>query len=500
MSVSSNTESRLRTWQELQRLASGKTPVGKALSEDQQLRQAGYGEAHVTNTLRLFDKPKDFKPKFTLYRDTAGWCPYCEKTMLLIEEKRIPINIRTVNMRSYGDKPREFLQMVPNGLLPALVVEDGPRSRVITESQVIMEMLDAAHPVQDGYRPMIPTDSQGQMRYRYLTQLERQLFGAWCQLMFRPEGVLSGGLMSGLLGGNNLSGAMKQFLQVMDEVDRCLLETPGPWFFDFNTEGPTMIDFIYISHVERMLASCAYWKGLDMRSIENKKRWKGLNNWLDAFDQRPSYLGFKSDYYTNVMDIPPQYGPAYDGGFEETRVKFQAEIRGRDDSWKLPLPQDDVLQPLYVGPPLPTCALEAGDVLDFRNANPLKMSIACRQAAGWKLASNGDKVAIFASRGGSRGAKNPRKAFQAPLADPYAEPDEEVLPFVDSVLRVVCEALLTEQSQIQRQLTDFVPKHLKDDVIQSLVYLRERVGVPRDMPFAAARQLRAYLNMAIDTI
>jgi len=110
------------------------------------------------------------------------------------------------------------------------------------------------------------------------------------------------------------------------------------------------------------------------------------------------------------------------------------------------------------------------------------------------------QVAIFASRGGSRGAKNPRKAFQAPLADPYAEPDEEVLPFVDSVLRVVCEALLTEQSQIQRQLTDFVPKHLKDDVIQSLVYLRERVGVPRDMPFAAARQLRAYLNMAIDTI
>lgn len=28
-----------------------------------------------------------------------------------------------------------------------------------------------------------------------------------------------------------------------------------------------------------------------------------------------SYLAFKSDYYTHIKDIPPQYGPGYDGGF-----------------------------------------------------------------------------------------------------------------------------------------------------------------------------------------
>jgi glutathione S-transferase len=90
--------------------------------------------------------------------------------MLLIEEKEIPIKIELVPMRSYGDKPREFLQKVPSGLLPAIEVN----GKVITESQVIMELLDRWH--QEGYKPMMPTedDEAGRTKYATLAKLERE--------------------------------------------------------------------------------------------------------------------------------------------------------------------------------------------------------------------------------------------------------------------------------------------------------------------------------------
>lgn len=90
--------------------------------------------------------------------------------MLLIEEKGIPVKIDLVPMRSYGDKPREFLAKVPSGLLPAIEVN----GNVVTESQVIMELLDRWHSVEDGYKPMMPDDEAGRARYATLARLERE--------------------------------------------------------------------------------------------------------------------------------------------------------------------------------------------------------------------------------------------------------------------------------------------------------------------------------------
>jgi len=485
----------------------GSTTVGNALNKEMELRKEGKASAFVQNTLRQFDSTEE--PRITLYRDHAGWCPYCEKTMLLIEEKRIPIKIALVPMRSYGDKPQEFMRKVPGGLLPAIEVD----GKVITESQVIMELLDQWHTEADGYRSMLPRegDQAAWTRYEQLARLERELFSWWCTLIFRPEGPLLGGgnPLAKLMGGSKNSGmssSMQGFLDCMKQVDQQLLSTKGPWFFDEH-EYPTMIDFIYVSHVERMLASCAYWQGLNLR--DPKWNFKGLVAWLQAFEKREPYLAFKSDYFTHVQDIPPQYGPGYDGGFEDDRLKFVRNIIGRDGSWHLPLSHDDSLQPLYKGPPLPLCVLEAvGLKADaegcYESCDQKTMADACRYMAAWKLAGNGMNVAKFAARGGPKGAKNPRKSFAAPLADPYAAPDNDVQPTVDAALRVVCAALMDEISPpslaLEDQLRAVVPSGQAKGVVSSLEYLRDRVGVPRDLPLASARYLRAYLNWAIDTL
>jgi len=382
------------TWSELQSKSKA-TVVGQALEQESALRKGGKGSAFVQSKLRKFQSDKE--PEITIYRDHAGWCPYCQKLMLLIEEKEIPVKIDLVPMRSYGDKPEAFMRKVPNGLLPAMEV----KGQVITESQVIMELLDKWHTADAGYKPMLPKedDTAGWKRYDKLARLERSLFSWWCTLLFRPEGPRLGGggnPLKNLLGGGDggMSGSMEGFLDCMREVDKELTSTPGPWFFG-KYDYPTMIDFVYVSRVERMLASCAYWKGLNFR--DPKWNLKGINAWLEAFEKREAYLAFKSDYYTHVKDIPPQYGPGYNGGFEEDRVAFSKSIDGKDGSWSLPLSFDDPLQPLYNGPPLPVCVLKAvgippGADGSYKSSDPKVMEKACRLMAAWKVAGNGENV------------------------------------------------------------------------------------------------------------
>ena len=40
--------------------------------------------------------------------------------------------------------------------------------------------------------------------------------------------------------------------------------------------------------------------------VRGDGRWSNVEKWMDAFETMPSYLATKSDYYTHVMDIPPQ--------------------------------------------------------------------------------------------------------------------------------------------------------------------------------------------------
>lgn len=507
------------SWDELASLT-GSQGVGIALNDEVKKRSSGRGSAHVQSDLRLFSSSIE-KPQITLYRDHAAWCPYCQKTMLLIEEKEIPINISLVPMRSYGDKPNDFLNLVPNGLLPAIVVErGGGKKQVITESQVIMELLDKWHPVSEGYKPMLPSenDKEGLAKYDMLARLERELFSWWCTLIFRPEGPRVGAGLMGMITGqkddNKISGAMQGFLDCISKVDKELASTSGPWFYDDNS-FPSMIDFVFVSHIERMLASCAYWKGLNLRSEEMMQKYPALNAWLDAFEKKEHYLAFKSDYYTHIKDIPPQYGPGYDGGYTDNQLSYSKMITGQDGHWTLPLPHDDPLQPLYRGPPLPLCVLESAGIKPdddgtYEKSDRDLMAKTCRHMAGWKLAGNGKKVSQFAARGGRKGALNPRKPFAAELADPYAKSDTKAVPHVDYALRMVCKGLLGEcDSQIDHMsylasleelIHDGVPADMSKDVVNSLAYLRDRIGVPRDLPLASGRTLRAHLNWAIDSL
>jgi glutathione S-transferase len=100
--------------------------------------------------------------------------------------------------------------------------------------------------------------------------------------------------------------------------------------------------------------------------------------------------------------------------------------------------------------------------------------------------------------------------FSAPLADPNAVPNEAVKVGVNVVLQIICAAMLqgadgTAQHegammQVAQTMENQGGQPYIDGIVASLSYVRDRVGVPRDMKLPAARLLRAHLNWAIEKL
>jgi glutathione S-transferase len=65
---------------------------------------------------------------------------------------------------------------------------------------------------------------------------------------------------------------------------------------------------MFAPFLERMAASVPYYKGLLVRG---NPKWPHVNKWFEAMEERESFQGIMSDYYTHVHDLPPQIGQCY---------------------------------------------------------------------------------------------------------------------------------------------------------------------------------------------
>ena len=444
--------SRVPTWEDLKQIAS-------ELKEKHDIPECIDLESGPTSPQclkRTFGKTGE-EIRVHFYRDHAGWCPYCETVWLLLEEKRIPYTVEKINMRCYGDKPQSFLKNVPSGMLPVVVI-DGV---LMTESSVIQEALETKFSDAASYPTMMPPNESKEAQI--LFRLERKLFSNWMQW---------------LTGNWNDKASRETFCETLDEVDLMLSKTTdSPYFLN---SGFSLVDIKFAPFLERMAASLLYYKGL---RIEGSKRWLHLDNWFANMSNRPTFRMIRSDYFTHVHDLPPQLGGCVENNSRE-QIEAMTAINGRDGmSWQLPLPplNESSLEPLW------------------EQENPEKD----RLEAALQLVGNFENVTRFACRGAS--TTPARKRVSAPLSDPYATPNEDYVEAVDVALRCVAAMLLrTDNSDIPKGYENVLgasaSQETKDNVSLSLEYLRDRVGVPRDMRMPAARQLRSHLNFAMSIL
>ena len=402
-----------------------------------------FGPANAQALLRLFSQEglQANDTRVVLYRDTHAWCPYCMKVWLQLEEKKIPYRIKKINMRCYGKKTREYNRLVPSGMLPALMLD----GNLLTESDTIMQAIERSFP---DHRSLIPKDTDLQALGQKMLRLERYLFSTWCGWLCR--------------GTRGEVQNKARFVEALDEVDRALTMLPGPFFLG---EDVMLVDCVFLPFVERMSASLLYYKGLRIKG--DGSAWPNINRWFDAFESRDTYKGIRSDFHTHSHDLPPQLGGCYANG---TAEQVQASVAL--DSWSLPL-----------------------EALTERSLEPVSKSFVempklDRQEAAIAIVRHKDSLIQSATIGPSNGRK---------IAVDEASLDEalRVIATVmldDEVSLYSGVDLLIQVAQSSHVGSEECGQKRREGVALSLRHIRDRINVPRDMGFPAARQLRAHLD------
>eukprot|EP00560_Eucampia_antarctica_P007880 CAMPEP_0197824936 /NCGR_PEP_ID=MMETSP1437-20131217/2119_1 /TAXON_ID=49252 ORGANISM="Eucampia antarctica, Strain CCMP1452" /NCGR_SAMPLE_ID=MMETSP1437 /ASSEMBLY_ACC=CAM_ASM_001096 /LENGTH=463 /DNA_ID=CAMNT_0043424757 /DNA_START=55 /DNA_END=1446 /DNA_ORIENTATION=- len=207
----------------------------------------------------------DVQPKVTLYRDTNGWCPFCERVWVAMRVKNIPY---TETLVSLQNKPQWYKDLVPSTLVPAVLFygdDDKKDRRIVWESDEILKSLDEDFP--DSPQLMLKTPE-----FEAALKMNEKLQSAGFRYSY---------------GNSTISEDEKMerettFKECLDELDTALLEeNDGPFRL-----GPefTGIDAIMIPNLERYRYQLTITKEFDI--LDGRPN---IQKWFDAMDSYGPY-------------------------------------------------------------------------------------------------------------------------------------------------------------------------------------------------------------------
>lgn len=241
-----------------------------------------------------------------LYRDTNGWCPFCERVWLALEEKNIPYDTVLINLQ---DKPEWFKKMVPTQLVPAVKIN----GELVYESYDIM--LELEKHFDDP--PLLPSSSELREEVEEVCKQASAVSSAGYKYLASR--------MKDKEDEDAEQAAQDAFLLQLDEVEGQLSKHSGPYLVgDFG-----LADIVHCSAMERFAANMPVVAGLKLRG---NPRYPKISRWYSAMDSRPAYQKVKSDDTTlnlvirKVFGIPMAFSPVIDDFTQRGRNEAAAKL------------------------------------------------------------------------------------------------------------------------------------------------------------------------------
>mmetsp|Transcript_37208 Transcript_37208/g.65334 ORF Transcript_37208/g.65334 Transcript_37208/m.65334 type:complete len:499 (+) Transcript_37208:63-1559(+) len=398
----------------------------------------------AATTNASFESPKAL---VTLYRDTNGWCPFCERVWLILRAKGIPYDEQLISLQN---KPEWYKALVPTSLVPAVLFhgdDDEGRNerRIVWESSDIIAALDEEFPDM----PKMLHDTR---EYEAAVTMNDDLTSA-------GFGFVYAGRNDTLTEEDKLERRTK-FFSVLDSLDAALGEqqTGGGGFRlgkDF-----TAVDALMIPTLERWRYQLPLTNDIDIQEGR-----PALAKWFKAMDSYEPYSSrVAGDEYswtaTNSMFL------RYFGGGED-KPEVAAAIQRADDAAQR-------LAGLFVE--------KAGQQAEDGGKKYSKEAAA-------KLVSNHEAVVNDCTRDDPKSQQHIERGSNSNAAD--------------AILRYVTSLLLSDDDTVlqakEAPLIDMEKESAKDAATAARI-VASRLCVPRDMSAPAATILRAALATVADRL
>jgi len=395
---------------------------------------------HAADTV---DSPK--KPLVTLYRDTNGWCPFCERIWLVLRAKGIPYDEQLISLQN---KPEWYKALVPSTLVPAVLFhgEEGKNERrIVWESSDILAALDEEFPDT----PQMEFDTP---EYKAAVQMNEDLGAA-------GFGFVYAGRNDTLTEEDKLDRRNK-FIAELDRLNAALeaQQTGDGGLFRLGKDF-TAVDALMMPTLERWRYQLPLTTDIDI--LEGRP---ALKTWFSAMDSFEPYANrVAGDEYswtaTNSMFL------RYFGGGED-KPEVAAAIKRADD------------------------AAESLSSLFAENAVKEEVGKPYSTEAAAKLVTNHEAVIKDCTRDDPKSQQNVGRASNSDAAD--------------TMLRYVASLLLSDDDTVlhakEALLLDVENKESAKDAATAARTVASRLCVPRDMSAPAASILRAALAIVADRL